>query len=328
MCCSVENRRPLIVDVKRGSLEDGPGIRTVVFFKGCPLRCVFCHNPEAQQPEPEIAFAEERCIRCGACVRACPRAAIDLGSPSRIDRAGCDRCGLCVAACPGPALRLIGKYWAVEDLAELLLRDTPFYRHSGGGVTLSGGECTMFPDYLEALLRLLKQREIHVALETSGCFDYAAFASKILPWLDLIFFDVKFIDPGLSVTYLGQSNDRILDNLRRLQAQSAVEVYPRIPLIPGITDSPENLTAIVDHLCRLGAGSVSLLPYNPLGLSAYARLGRPAPGLPPRFTGPEQERQLLDMFREIVAASSSGLHQDRARSLSSTTFLHTAEDLE
>jgi len=305
VCSEVEARRPLIVAVKRGSLADGPGIRTVVFFKGCPLRCVFCHNPETQQPEPEILFAEEHCLRCGACVRSCPRGAIDLGSPFRIDRGRCDGCGLCVTACPGPALRLVGRYWTAEELAELLSRDAPFYRHSGGGVTLSGGECTLFPDYLEALLRLLKGRGIHVALQTSGYFDYEAFAAKILPWLDLVFFDVKFIDRHLSLRYLGRPNDRILNNLRRLLAQGSIEVRPRIPLIPGLTDSRENLTAIVDYLRRCGAADVSLLPYNPLGLEIYTRLGRATPDLPPAFPTPEAERRLVNAFREILAAGAA-----------------------
>jgi len=307
VCSEVESRRPLVVDVKRGSLADGPGIRTVVFFKGCPLRCVFCHNPETQQPEPEIAFAVAHCIRCGACVRACSRAALELDAPSRINRSRCDLCGLCAGACPGPALRLVGKYWTVEELAELLLRDTPFYRHSGGGVTLSGGECTLFPEYLHALLCTLKERGIHLALQTSGYFDYETFSAKILPWLDLIFFDVKFIDPGLSAKYLRRPNERILDNLRRLLAQSSVEVRPRVPLIPGITDSRENLTAIVDYLLRCGAANVALLPYNPLGLEIYARLGRPTPDLPRSFSDPEAEKRLANMFREIVAARAAGV---------------------
>lgn len=299
----METRRPLIVDVKRGSLEDGPGMRTVVFFKGCPLRCIFCHNPEAQETVPEIAFAEERCLRCAACAGACPRAAIDLQAASRIERSRCDLCGGCVSACPGEALRLIGTYWPVEKLAELLLRDAPFYRHSGGGVTLSGGECTMFPDFIGSLLRLLKARNIHIALETCGWFEYDAFARQILPYLDLVFFDVKIMDSGASLKYLGRSNERMLANLGRLLREGSVEVRPRIPLIPGITDSRDNLAAVVEGLRRLGAPSVCPLPYNPLGLAMYSRLGRPTPELPSCFPQPEQERQLIETFREITAGS-------------------------
>jgi len=307
----METRHPLIVDIKRDSLKDGPGIRTVVFFKGCPLRCFFCHNPETKETEPEIAFAEERCIRCGECVEACPRSAIGLERPSRIDRDRCDYCGQCAVTCRGGALRLIGAYWSVERLAELLLRDASFCRHSGGGVTLSGGECTMFPDYLESLLQRLKAHDTHVTLETSGYFEYEVFARKILPYLDLILFDLKVVDRDESIRFLGRSNERILCNLRRLLAQDAVDVHVRIPLVPGITDKRSNLVAIVRFLCAAGAKNVSLLPYNPLGLVMYPRLGRPAPDLPGSFTKPEHERRLLIAFRKIIERRTRQLQSPR-----------------
>jgi pyruvate formate lyase activating enzyme len=243
------------------------------------------------------------CLRCGACAAACPPAAIDLQAASRIDRARCDRCGQCVPACPGTALRLIGTYWPAEKLARLLMRDAPFYRHSGGGVTLSGGECTMFPDYLESLLRILKARNIHVVLETCGWFEYDTFARQILPYLDLVFFDVKIMDPQASLKYLGRSSEKMLDNLGRLLREASVEVRPRIPLIPSITDSRDNLAATVACLRRLGARSICPLPYNPLGLAMYARLGRPTPDLPPGFPKPERERELIQTFRGIAEAS-------------------------
>lgn len=287
----MDTRRPLIVDVRRGSLADGPGIRTVVFFKGCPLRCVFCHNPEAQEPGPELAFARERCVECGACAAACPLAAIDLASASRIDRSRCDLCGNCAEGCPAAALRMIGRYWPVEDLADLLLRDAAFYRHSGGGVTFSGGECTMFPEYLEAVLKRLKDRHVHVAIETSGAFEYSLFAEKVLPYLDLALFSC-----------VGQPNRRMLENLRMLLREPALQVHPRILIIPGVTDAREILSGIVSTLRGLGARDVSLLPYNPLGLAMYPRLGRPTPDLPPAFVKPEREREVLETFREIVGS--------------------------
>ncbi len=148
---------PLIVDVKKNSREDGPGIRSVVFFKGCPLRCVFCQNIEAQEPGAEIAFSAKECINCALCEDACPQEAVDLEFPGRIHRDKCTRCGKCADACPGRGLRVVGSYYSVEGLTEILLRDESFYRHSGGGVTLSGGECTLYPDYVELLLRGLKE---------------------------------------------------------------------------------------------------------------------------------------------------------------------------
>lgn len=297
----MEIRRPLIVDIKRDSGEDGPGIRTVVFFKGCPLRCVFCHNPEAQEAGPEVAFREEFCMRCNECAEACPRAAIRPEYSGHIDRAQCDGCGQCVAVCRGGALRVIGTYWPVEKLVEELLRDVPFYRHSGGGVTLSGGECTMFPDYLQGLLQKLRSHGVHIALETSGYFEYRTFSRQILPYLDLILFDVKIAKREESIRFLGGSSRRIRRNLLLLLAQDTVEVHTRIPLIPGITDGHTNLAAIVDFLCSAGARNVSLLPYNPLGLAMYPRLGRPVPALPWTFTAPEREQQVFDMFQDIVA---------------------------
>ncbi len=300
----METRRPLIVDIKRDSREDGPGIRTVVFFKGCPLRCVFCHNPETQEVGPEIAFTEERCIRCGECVKACPRAAIAFENCARIDRTRCDACGQCATVCRSGALRVIGQYWPAEKLVEALVRDAAFYRHSGGGVTLSGGECTMFPGYVQDLLRGLKARNIHVAIETSGYFQWETFFARILPHLDLILFDLKIADREESIRSLGQPNETILQNLRRLLALRAVELQVRIPLIPGITDGAGNLTAIVGLLRAAGAPNVSLLPYNPLGLAMYPRLARPTPSLPESFTKLEREREVFDMFRSIVAGET------------------------
>lgn len=303
----MEVRRPLIVEVKRGSLEDGPGIRTVVFFKGCPLRCVFCQNPEAQGPGPEIAFVAQRCIRCGSCSAQCQQNAIDLLASSRIDRRRCDLCGRCAAECPSGALRLIGKYWPVETLAELLLRDIEFYRPSDGGVTLSGGECTLFPDYVHELLTRLKAERVHVTLETCGSFDYQVFSEKVLPNVDLVLFDFKLIDMQASLRYLGRSNELILSNLKKLLAESSVQVRPRIPLIPGITDTHDNLAGIVDQLCHLGAREVSLLAYNPLGLSMYTPLGRPTPDLPSGFMKSEREREIVEMFREAIRCRAAKL---------------------
>ena len=214
---------------------------------------------------------------------ACRLSAIDLKSPARIDRSKCDRCGDCAIACPGKALRLVGVYWPVDKLAEFLLRDAPFFHHSGGGVTLSGGDCTLYPDYLEQLLKLLRVHHIHIVLETAGHFDYQVFRERVLPYIDLIYFDVKFADPRLHRKHTGRVNGRIVENLKRLLAEDNVAVLPRVPLVPGVTATDENLRSIARLLREVGADEVSLLPYNPLGIDTWGKLGKTRPPLPSRL---------------------------------------------
>ena len=290
---------PLIVDIKRHSLEDGPGIRSVIFFKGCSLNCIFCQNPEAQDQDVEIAFTASDCISCGACLDACEENAVDLKLPHRIHRIRCNRCGKCADVCPGGGLRRIGERYSPQSLTEIVLRDYAFYRHSGGGITLSGGESTMYPDYVLSLLQLLKARKIHVALETCGYFEYPVFRENILPYLDLIFFDIKLIDSQSHRKLTGKSNQKILDNFRRLMSECEIEVRPRIPLIPGVTATRENLSAVLDFLCSAGADSITPLPYNPLGMKMRVNLGKPMPGnLPNGFMEADEERELISFIKK------------------------------
>ena len=291
---------PLVVDVKRYSLEDGPGIRSVVFLKGCPLRCTFCQNPEAQSPDVEIAYSPQKCIGCGNCAEACSCAAVTFDAPGRILRERCTRCGACSEACPTGALRLIGTAYRPETLAEVLLRDFSYYKHSGGGVTLSGGEATLYADYVERLLRLLKAEGVHLLLDTCGHFRYETFRRKLLPYLDTVYFDIKFADAQLHRRHTGKPNGRIVENLRRLLGEPSVEVQPRVPLIPGITATQENLSGIVDLLCDAGASSVHLLPYNPMGLGMFEALGRPRPSVSDSFMKPEDLEHLYNAFRQIL----------------------------
>jgi pyruvate formate lyase activating enzyme len=229
--------------------------------------------------------------------------------PGRIHRDSCVRCGTCASVCPGKGLIRIGTHYSVETLTEILLRDLPFYLHSDGGVTLSGGECTLYPDYLESLLKPLKAKGVHVALETSGYFNYQTCKKKILPYIDLIYYDVKIADPQAHRMYTGKSNQRIFRNLRRLVHEQDVEVHPRIPLIPGITATRENLSALIDFVYEAGAKDISLLPYNPMGLAMAVSLGNPRPPLPERFMTLAEEKEILELFTKLLAdkgTASSG----------------------
>lgn len=223
--------KALIFDIKRGASEDGPGLRTTVFFKGCPLSCIWCHNPEGIDPRPGLDIE---------------------GKPA-------------------------GEQIALDELLYRLRQDRPFYRSSGGGVTLSGGEPTMQTEFAGALLKALKAEGIHTAIETCGFFSYRRFSEHLLPWLDLIYFDLKLMCDADSRRYTGQSNRLILDNFVRLAQQSAVPVIPRVPLIPGITATENNLQSIAGFLDANGISSATLLPYNPLWHDKAEKLGRVSP---------------------------------------------------
>jgi pyruvate formate lyase activating enzyme len=290
------------VDIKRHSLEDGPGIRSVVFFKGCPLRCVFCQNPETQEFGPEIAFRSHLCIDCTSCMDSCPRG---LPRPRLVGSATCDACGACVYACPSGALALIGQRLSVDEIVDVVMRDEPYYRHSGGGVTLSGGECTAFPEFAGELLAGLVSRGISAAIETCGEFFYPQFAQWILPHVDPILFDVKLADDEAHVRFTGRSNQRIWANLARLLALVPERVQPRIPLIPGVTATRENLAAVAARLAELGARSLTLLPYNPLGVTMAESLGRPAPAWRPETSAwSHQAGETIKWFKTEVARHS------------------------
>jgi pyruvate formate lyase activating enzyme len=301
----MEKQKPLIFEIKRHALEDGPGIRTTVFFKGCQLRCLWCQNPESIEVGAEISFYAADCIGCGDCVAACPRGAVSLDNPARIQRQLCDRCGDCAKACPGSGLRLIGRFYPVKELTAKLVRDRVFYEVSGGGVTLSGGEPTMHLDYLSVLLKALKRRGIHITLQTNGFFEWRKFTGKVLDYLDLIMVDVKLAHPKEHLHYTGRENGLIMENLDRLAKARPDAVLPRIPLIPGITATRRNLRAISSLLQDLGLTRCSLLPYNPLGFSKADHIGKcVSPKLSRRLMSPTEVQQCREIFSwaEIIAS--------------------------
>lgn len=267
-------KAPLVVDIKRNSLDDGPGIRSVVFFKGCTLRCVWCQNPETLSPLAQIQRDEQRCIACGMCSAVCPEG-VATNTMEVEDTTRCTLCGACVEACPASARRIAGVAYTVDELAGLLLKDEPFYRHSGGGVTLSGGEPAMFPAFVGRVAARLRERGVHVLMETGGQFDWDQVEQHLLPHVSTIYFDVKLADPELHRQHVGPDNRRIQENLRRLV--SFPDLLPRVPLIPGITDTDENLRAIARLLAELQCTRVMLLPYNPLWIPKRRTLGLDMP---------------------------------------------------
>ena len=268
---------PLIFDVRRGSTEDGPGIRTAVFFKGCNLGCAWCHNPESIDPGEEIGFFAQHCIACGDCEKVCPEAACRVDNPGRIERRLCTRCGACADACPAKALRRIGRSYPVEELMELLLMDAPFYHASRGGVTLSGGEPTLCMEYAGDILQRLQEHAVHTAIETNGFFAWDEFRETILPYVDLVMMDVKVIDPLKHPAFTGASNaahELIIENLRRLAGEYRSRLLARVPLIPGFTAETGNLEGIAALLRSLGLERYALLPYNPTWFHKAAAIGR------------------------------------------------------
>ncbi len=263
----------MIVDLKRNSLDDGPGIRTLVFFKGCPLRCVWCHNPETKHAYPELAFDAKLCISCGDCVQACKPGAIDLDDPKRINRQTCTRCMECIDVCPSGALKRAGRLYTTDEVFAEIMKDEPFYRYSSGGVTFSGGEPTVYMHFLSELSARLKAAGVPAAIETCGLYNHVLFEKLLLPYLDMILFDIKFIDPFMHKKYTGSTNTVILRNFLKLQEKTDIPVIPRVPLIPGITTTEENLVSIANFLDRNGIKKVELLSYNPLWTEKSAGLG-------------------------------------------------------
>ena len=255
--------KAIIFNIQRYSVHDGPGIRTVVFFKGCPLRCVWCQNPESWRRRPEIGFHLERCIVCGNCQEACEEGAI-LPGAKRIDRARCNVCGACVDTCYAEGLTRVGEEWERDELIREVSKDRPFYEDSGGGVTLSGGEPLLQIDFVEDFCFRCREEGLSVAIETCGAVPFDSFR-RVLPFVDLIFFDVKAVDPELHEAWTGSGNERILANLERLR-ESGVPVIPRIPIVPGHTAIPSNLNQIASHL-EGSFQEVHLLPYHRLGES-------------------------------------------------------------
>ncbi len=273
------DEQAVVFDVQRFCLHDGPGIRTVVFFKGCSLACDWCQNPESLRRQPEIAFYSESCIECGICIPACPRGAIVADPHTRIDWSACNQCGVCAGICPTDAIRAVGRVYTVDELVATCLQDSAFAAASGGGITFSGGEPVLHSRFLTALLPRLKSHEVHTLLETAGGYPWAQ-VEPLLEHLDHIYFDWKMPELGDYRTHTGADGARIAANLVRL-LERGCPMTVRIPLVPGVNTGPAQLDRMSRTLRDLGVQEVQLLAYNHLWEAKLARLdtARVASGL-------------------------------------------------
>ena len=273
---SERETKGLVFDIKRFAVHDGPGVRTVVFLKGCGLSCEWCHNPESLRPRPELALYPQRCIACGACAEACPRGVHTFAPEGKhqLRRELCDHCGRCVEACYAEALVMIGRELTVGQVADIVLEDRAFYDESGGGVTLSGGEPFVQPAFTLALLTVCKANGIHTAVDTSGHVPWPVIEAA-LPAIDLVLYDLKVVDSGAHRAHTGADNARLLANLRALDAQR-VPIEVRMPIVPGVNDTPAAIEAAGELLATLpSVVALRLLGYHRLAGSKYESIGLP-----------------------------------------------------
>lgn len=295
-----------VFEIKRFAVHDGPGVRTALFLKGCPLHCRWCHNPEGIAPAPQLACYDHKCLACGECAGVCPADVHSIIDGKHLmDTARCTGCQACVEACLGQALRYYGQEITVDEARKIVLEDRDFYSAAdddepNGGVTLSGGEPLLQVEFCAALLRQLKQDGIHCAIDTSGAVPWKSI-EKVLPWTDMFLYDVKHINDQLHRQYTGVSNRLILENLRRL-AECDVPIEIRVPLIPGFNDDAASVEAIAGFVAELkGVLSVRLLPYH-RSESKYS-----AVGLTDNMAGvdemsKEQLQQIASQFERILAS--------------------------
>jgi pyruvate formate lyase activating enzyme len=285
-----------LLDIDKFASHDGPGIRTTVFLKGCPISCIWCHSPESRLNRPELIYQGERCTACWLCLEECPQDALRMGyggekAVAILDRSQCDTCGKCVDVCYPGALKLAGSYVTVGEVIARVEQDIPYFRRSGGGVTLSGGEPAQQAKFAYHFLLACREKEIHTALETTGYAKWEVI-STLAEVTDLFLFDIKFIDPQSHQKYTGVPNNIILSNLQKL-AETGREIHVRVPCIAGVNDSPEQIQAVARFVSSIGLSQLVLLPYNGAAGAKYEWLGHD-------FALPDAETQSDDYLNELA----------------------------
>jgi len=269
----ISNTSGWIFNIQRYSVQDGPGIRTTVFFVGCPLRCPWCSNPESQFKGPKLFYFESKCTRCQSCIEVCPSGAISVDSEGyiRTDRDKCTACATCVEECLNEARTISGELKTVDEVMKEAKKDTLFYRNSGGGVTASGGEPTCQPKFLSELFRACKGAGIHTCLETCGYVGWQAL-EEVLEYTNLVLYDIKHMASNKHMKLTGVDNELILENAERI-VEKGIPLIIRVPLIPEHNDSKENMRDLAEFATRLGVHNIDLIPYHQLGVGKYERLG-------------------------------------------------------
>jgi len=297
-----EQSKGLVYSIQRYSIHDGPGIRTLIFFKGCQLKCPWCSNPESQHTCKEIAFSASKCRGCGKCAQVCPLDAIDLQAQYRIDRNKCNLCGLCVRYCPYEAYTIFGKWMTVDELVLEAEKDRPFYRKSNGGITVSGGEPTLQHEFVKELFKECKKRGLNIAIESHGYAEWKVFES-LAPYVDLFQIDIKHMDSDLHKKVIGVPNQQILSNILGIAFDAKEKVAVRIPLIPGFNDTIENFHAVAEFAQKVNSSGnltvVHILPYHSMGQSKYESLAREysmAGTKPPSFDSIEKFLQVFESY--------------------------------
>ncbi len=263
---------PNVFNIQKFSIHDGPGIRTTVFIKGCPLKCLWCHNPESQESKKQILYDKEKCTLCGTCVKVCPRVAIKIeNNILTTDMDKCDLCGLCEIYCIQEARQIAGKDYTVEEVLKEVLKDRVFYEKSNGGVTVSGGEPLIYIDFIEELFKKLKEENIHTAVDTSGAVSFESL-ERIAKYTDLFLYDIKLMDDVKHKYFIGASNKMILENLQRL-SKIHNNINIRMPIIEGINAEIDHIEKTIDFIKDLNIKKVNLLPYHDIAKHKYKKLG-------------------------------------------------------